>query len=342
MKVPNAGGGAAAPADSSTRYGLPVTSDTYSDLCNVTLHDISNLGGIVPSGNPISGAIGGVMDGFAQWLCDDGTKITGLSVAATDVIEAIPWVYPYAATFCAVESDITSPSKLKSLFSASGFSGIAGALLETQTSLQMSDHAPSSNSANVSGADDVPKDAGHGGIPATVFTYSPMMLYPPATMGLDYFGVWSTSIGNYDDTMTSARVQIAGQQAGSGNKVVAPPPTDRTVAVAKSEFYYDPNATDTIDKETKVSTDPAVVDNVLWNMRWRARLRRYHYFPGVAGQIDNIITNLFDPGVPAVVSTIIGGVLKGESPEDAIFGANGVSAINVNQIPSAASVPIFH
>jgi hypothetical protein len=325
MKSPDATSTKDAPNPADTRYGLPVTTDSYANLCKVVFNDVTTLGGIVPS-NPISGMLAGGLDkAGAQWFCDDGT-VNWVGIAGTTAVELGPYLIKPEASFVCSFTNIKSA--IGSLIGGASLGKKLGAALNAITPLPMSVAPP-----NDSGG-----PGGFGGIPASDNDYNPMKIYPKADMGLDYYGVWSTAIGNYDDTINSKRVQIAGQQAQSGNKVVADTPNDVGVSVARAEFYYSPGKGDT--KATETSVDPNPDHDVLWNMRWRARLRRYHYFPGAGGQVDAII-DLMNQGFQTIATNIVGGVLKGQSPSDIMKSMIG-SEVDVNSQSNTPSPTIFH
>ena len=306
-----------APNPPQTRYGLPVTSDTYADLCVAVFNDVTTLGGVIPA-NPLSGIVAFILDKSGQWFCDDGTA----SAIPTAIIEAAPFIPPFgpqSSVFCAIENDV--PKILKALSK-----GSLGAAENSMTPLPMSTNSPY----------DTGGSGGFGGVLKDTFTYSPMGLYPPAKMGLDYFGVWSTAIGDYDDTLSSSRTQIAGQQAQSGNKTVSAPPADVFVGVAKAEFYYDPEHGDTLDNETKMDLTNQPKD-VMWNMRWKARLRRYHYFPGADG-IGDAAIDLMNQGFDNVASAAVQALLSGKNPLTALLGPE----ISVNKLPSGGAPNMYH
>jgi hypothetical protein len=294
------------PADKQTRYGLPVESDTYADLCIASFNDISNLGGVIPA-NPISKFVSGALDWMSQWFCDDGTG----SAIPTVLIEDAPDVaFTQAVAFCIIQNDI--PKILKAL------KGGALKVNDAASQLPMSMDPP--------------------GVKKDNYSYSPMALYKPAKMGLDYFGVWSTAIGDYDDKLSSSRVQIAGQQGKSGTKIVSDPTVDVPdlyVGVSKAEFYYDPQKGDTTDKETKMTTANQPLD-VMWNMRWRARLRRYHYFPGADG-IGDAAIDLMNKGFASVASAAVSSLLNGKNPLTDLVGST-----SVNELPTKGAPDIFH
>lgn len=243
------------------RYGLPVQSDTYVDLCKVAFLDMTSLGGLIPGNIP--GAIAGVLNGAGNWFCDAG----GDSHTPTTVIE--------------VASDFLLPCALY------GFGSPVPALPGDMKDVGASNHSQ-----------------------------SPMKLIK-TKMGTDYFGVWSTAIGAYDEGRTPNRVQIAAVEAKKGNTVVAPLPSDVDMGVTRSEFYYDPRGngpgspTDTVSMETTITTSDTVpIHNCMWNMRWRARLRRYHVFPGPGGaglSLEAALNNIGGGIAGAALGTLLGG-----------------------------------
>lgn len=107
-------------------------------------------------------------------------------------------------------------------------------------------------------------------------------VYDAATLGDDYFAVWSFDWGNLQDQSDAAKgVNVAGWNKAKA----AGPSTFTKFGIAKAEFYYEPKPGDpkkwgkefseTLplglapdEKEGGLSTD------AMWNMRWRARLRR--------------------------------------------------------------------
>jgi len=241
-----------------------------------------------------------------QWFCDDATA----SKIPTVAIEAVPAVLgPQAVAFCVIEDDIGK---------------IISALKNGLVSVE-------------NAATPLPMSMAMPGIAGDDHTYSPMMLYAPATMGLDYYAVWSTVIGDYDDTLSSSRVSIAGQQAKTGSKVVSGYPADVYVGVAKAEFYYDPRSTsETTSQETTINLTGDQID-AMWNMRWRARLRRYHYFPGADGIIDKVI-DLMNTGFQNVASQAVQALLQGKNPWDTLIGP----ATTVTKLPTTAEPLIYH
>jgi hypothetical protein len=125
------------------------------------------------------------------------------------------------------------------------------------------------------------------------YTYSPMQLYDgdgegslKAKMGDGYFGVWATGLGVWSTDLEAATkgLKIAQQESHTGTAIGAAP-SDATIGVALGEFYYDPKDNESghgaQSNETKINIMDYPTHNVLWNMRWRARLRRFHGFPKI-------------------------------------------------------------
>jgi hypothetical protein len=93
----------------------------------------------------------------------------------------------------------------------------------------------------------------------------PMVIYPYAVNGDDYMAVWGLAVGqNADDTQAGIRVATWGHDVGA-------PTTAPVTMIAKAEFLYD---TQTAADVAADAQWPDIASNVMWNPRWRARLRR--------------------------------------------------------------------
>lgn len=290
--------------DTETRYGLPVSSEQYSNLCKVAIIDCSSLGGLASGSIP--GFIAGVLDHLGEWLCDAGADKNFWSKAIyTNILGVGNWAFPFPPT------------------------GLPLTCAEIEGR---------GNELPLSGPD----------IDDDNVKYSPMKLYSKATMGLDYFGIWSTAIGAYTDQNTNKKLQVAGQQATSGNKVVADLPYDVAIGVTRAEFYYDPKTDESGSgaqtDETTIDTSDIPMHNVMWNMRWRARLRRYHYFPGILGDGDRAlgaVLDLMNQGVTSVLTTVATDALNGMSPNDIMTSLLGQST-DVSKQDNTPASKIYH
>jgi hypothetical protein len=253
------------------RFGLPVMSDTYVDLCKVATLDVTALYGVIPG--VVSGVLGDALNEVGNWGCDAG----GDSKDPTHLIEHV--VSQPFATECTV---------------------YGGADL---------------------GTDALPGDMED--VSAKNHFQSPMKMIA-TKMGTDYFSVWSSAIGDYSDGLTPLRVAIAGLESKGGSTIVEPLADDAFIGVARAEFYYDPKVfpADTVSAETKIDTDDGIpIPNVMWNMRWRARLRRYHNFPGFGGPAASL---------EAALNTLTGG-LAGDALKKVLGGAGGVFGLEVSE-----------
>jgi hypothetical protein len=287
--------------NSDTRYGLPVSSDVYSNLCTVAFMDVTSVGGFI--GGSFPGAAAGLMDIAGNWFCDAG----GDPGWVTGVIE--------------VASSVALPCLVYGLGSP-------------VPSLPMS----RGNS----------QPFGDNPIPDSTVTYSPMKIYGPAKMGLDYYGVWSTAIGNFKEPVAN-QLQVAGLAASKfvpGVYTIANPPADAVLGLARAEFYYDPRpdevggGTGAQYNEMNISTgDTFPIHDVMWNMRWRARLRRYHYFPGLLGQADAVAT-LMNSNFGNVATGAVTALLNGQSVGD--FLKSMVGGTSVDSYTNTPTATIYH
>jgi hypothetical protein len=269
------------------RFGLPVMSDSYVDLCKVATLDVTALYGVIPG--VVSGVLGDAVNELGNWICDAG----GDSHDPTHLIEHV----------------VSQPFASECMVYGGGDLGL--------------DALPG-DMEDVSGKNHF---------------QSPMKMIN-TKMGTDYFGVWSTAIGNYSDGVTPLRVAIAGLESKSGNKVVAPLPDDAFVGVARAEFYYDPKVfpADTVTAETKIDNNDGIpIPNVMWNMRWRARLRRYHNFPGRGGSAASL---------EAALNSLSGGLAE-DALKKVMGGVGGVFGLDIsdNDVDSESNPPakgIYH
>jgi hypothetical protein len=279
--------------NTDTRYGLPVASDAYSNLCTVAFMDVTSVGGFI--GGSFPGAAAGLLDIAGEWFCDAGADphwvTTAVEFASSIALTCTVW----------------------------GF----GSPVPT---LPMS-------------GNDVDDDQ---------TTYSPMKIYGPAKMGLDYYGVWSTAIGNFKEPVAN-QLQVAGLAATKfipGVITVANPPADAVLGVARAEFYYDPRpdelggGTGSQYDEMNIDTgDSFPIHDVMWNMRWRARLRRYHYFPGILGQADAVAT-LMNSNFSNVATGAVTAMLNGQSVGD--FLSSMVGGTSVDSYTNTPTANIYH
>jgi hypothetical protein len=283
----------------NTRYGLPVQSDKYSNLCKVAIIYTTSGGGLIS----VPGFIDQILNYAGNWLCDAGAD-------SADVEYGIEYV-----------SDVILPCVLYGPFNP-------------VHSLPPSDDSCCSLAPATSSTD----------VDDSTFNQSPMALYQPAKMGLDYYGVWSTAVGGFKDVVTG-KVQIAGQQskAAASEHVVIPIPDDTPLGIAKAEFYYDPRPGDSKADEKEVQISEGFpLKACMWNMRWRARLRRYHNFPGLLGSAGN----LFDLNWSQAGKVGVASALNGDSPTEVLTNAEaalgGSQETQVDTYRNEPTTGIYH
>lgn len=97
-------------------------------------------------------------------------------------------------------------------------------------------------------------------------------IYKPARHGNDYFATWGFTTSSFIEREDRGEKGIAvatwqRQPAGSALSQAELDRSLRMVQVAKSEFYYDPRSGGPRDWD-------GIKEEALWNLRWRARLRR--------------------------------------------------------------------
>lgn len=156
-------------------------------------------------------------------------------------------------------------------------------------------------------------------------------VYEPALLGDDYFAVWSFVWGDLAEQSGAPRgVNVAGW-----NKAYAAgPDVWSKVGIAKSEFYYEPKPGDpkqwgksfgdTVPFGLGGKKEGGLVEEAMWNMRWRARLRRLRLpIPTAGGVLASKLGSKFTK-IP-----VIGEMLKwpgaklGEIVDDKVGGLIG-------------------
>lgn len=118
------------------------------------------------------------------------------------------------------------------------------------------------------------------------------MIYEPAVNGDDYFQVYGFVLGDNEAMRQNSDKRVEMPAWGKA-KIQPNTLTDNLekVGFAEAEFYYD-------QVNTKKLAWDDYKDDALWNMRWRARLRRFRLPTAMA--MDNINGMLGSvPGVPA-------------------------------------------
>jgi hypothetical protein len=135
---------------------------------------------------------------------------------------------------------------------------------------------------------------------AQMKSWSPKKIYDPALAGNDYFAVWSFVGGNLSSSADT------GIGIGALGSATPPAPGLWThTGFAKAEFYYDIGIGDFSFKysaqkdeaEAGPHEEPspqAIPGDSLWNLRWRARLRRFR--PPIA-PVGSLLANLFNNSV---------------------------------------------
>jgi hypothetical protein len=131
-------------------------------------------------------------------------------------------------------------------------------------------------------------------------SYSPKKVYPPAVCGNDYFAVWSFVDDAPPQSTADQMIQVASWGA-------AVPPSQSpwsTTGFAKAEFYFDrgmgefsfgqgANEPERPQVENSPDAPPGGVD-VMWNMRWRARLRRFRPpIVPIGSMLGEVLNNSF-------------------------------------------------
>jgi hypothetical protein len=140
--------------------------------------------------------------------------------------------------------------------------------------------------------DKLKNGVGGGGALGSTGGKTSKMVYAPAQNGDDYFQVYGFVVGDNDAMRQNARSRV--EMAGWGKAQIAPGALADTLekaGFAEAEFYYDQ-----VQSGQLAWAD--YKDEALWNMRWRARLRRFRLPTQTSlGAISGGLSGV--PGVPA-------------------------------------------
>ena len=282
---------AGTPVDASGRpkLGLPVREGDYAELCKKAGEFVGKVA-FAPFGGLgdwVASAVGGIVSSFPSYFCAAGGAVNVKAASDPAAMRAL------AQQQCDAKKNALS-GLAKKLFSVSDCVADATKSM-TQTLGQ--------------------KGAVGGAFDATGMT--PKVVIDDAVNGNDYFQVWSAVVG--DDAYV--KVAQKGVEIANWNKgKAAPPPAWGRVGFAQAEFYYAPKA----GQAGRAWADYR--DETMWNMRWRARLRRFHP-PGGQG-LGGLVGGLGSQLLGKLDSTMAGAL----SDADALtflMGGGGAQASTI-------------
>jgi hypothetical protein len=145
---------------------------------------------------------------------------------------------------------------------------------------------------------------------------SSLRVIDKADLGSDYFAVWSGVHGNWDST---AQRGVALATWGKG-KASTPGP-QATWALAEAEFYFDKHGKAGVtgggdlndwiqavkNRDPSAPLKQTFPEDAMWNMRWRARLRRVCWpNPGIGGLIADKLKGALTGGLTWLASETLG------------------------------------
>lgn len=247
------------------KFMLPTQNDDYANLCgragaNVVYAIgglVSLFAGLLPGGSIFAGALSSLFDSIAGMVASLVAK--------------------FEAFFC--EDDAGSLMKIAEMLVSGSGNGDPEAGLNAQCDKK----AKAENSkkdgpgGDVAAATKKCKDTlnrakkGSKGTDKATGAFAEACsktLYSGSDMLGQDFQNWGFSYGSYSDR-SGAIVSTANGKGGGG--VGATGANGADFQVAQSEFYYEPkSAGESQDAETSALGK----DNYMWNMRWRARLRK--------------------------------------------------------------------
>jgi hypothetical protein len=245
------------------RLGLPVQEEPFDKLCQRAGEMLGSLAfGFIPGLEYIGGLIGQLTGTFPGYFCG-GSGGGGASAANQKAT---------VKQQCA-DAKKTYDDLNKNNSSAKPF-----------------DQKKCEKDAN----DKIAKSGGSGGFGATGGKTS-KMVFAPARNGNDYFQVYGFVLGDNDAMHQNAQKRV--EMPAWGKAKIQPSAVTDTmekVGFAEAEFYFD--QVPGLKKTTSQSWDD-YKDEALWNMRWRARLRRFRLPTQISmDTINNALGSV--PGVP--------------------------------------------
>lgn len=324
-----AGGGTAAgsvetkKSSGPKRWGLPVQDDEYSVLCKKAGENVAHLvflpfkflpgfgdlmGGVMSFA---SSAVGSVVSFFPSYFCGDGGG-AGAAKGFSDKMKEklVGSSKAKVKDLCEERGKDIAKKNIKNKKD-----GLPLIPFDLTKCLEATDK--SFGAMEKPGAD---SSSGDGKTSKCV--------YEPATLGDDYFAIWGFGFGDLADQSDAAKgVNIAGWNKA---KAAGPSPFSK-IGLAKAEFYYEPKPGDpkhwgkdlagSIPFGLGGKSDGGLSEDAMWNMRWRARLRRLRLPIPAAGAILATKINSAIPKVP-----LFGDLLKwpagklGDLVDDKISG----------------------
>jgi hypothetical protein len=283
-------------AMSQTRVGLPVQDDDYKHLCKAaglfiveTLFQEASFfvpPALASAGQPVLSKFEGLVKTFMNWLTSHFSGFfCGLDTPPAD---ALPKDANHADSCTKAKLD----QKNKGLPPN-----------QRLTEAQCKKKADIINQVRQEGFKVKAADQGDGSADV------PKKVYGPAILGSDYYAIWSVVHGDWD-----SNAQRGVPIATWGGAHADGPGSDTSISIAEAEFYCDDGGVGEFTFAGGGNDAPqSFPDDAMWNMRWRARLRRVRFptpeFASLAGPyiskaIDKMQKDLGNAGkLPSVKRT---------------------------------------
>jgi hypothetical protein len=267
------------------RLGLPVQEDDYEFLCKKAGQYVGKLvfSPFGGFGNWVAGVVGDIVSTFPGFFCgDSGGGFSGGS--GSPVTDST--IDDLVKKGCDEKKDKLPKSKQKDF-------DMDKCMEEGKKDVQKELKKLGSKTGGSSSIDSSGKTS--------------KRVYDDAQNGDGYFQIWSIVVGDDEWPKKAEKgVQIAAWSKGSSMPQI---PWGK-VGFAQAEFYYDaPGAWDDMKEDA------------MWNMRWRARLRRVHV---PEGTVANILSGL-NGILGGKLASSITGVLGDPTIAAFIFGSGSQS-----------------
>lgn len=264
------------------KIGLPVQEGPYSELCRRAGQTVGNVvfSPFGSLGTWVGDLVGGLLSSFPAYFCAGGGVDASKAVPAQSLEAA-------AQQACQGQYDKLSPKDQSSF-----------------------DWGDCKKDQKKSMQKNLLKQGSFSGSSLDGSSMTPKVVFDRAQNGDGFFQVWSLATG--DDAWN--RRAAKGVEIAAWNKAKAPAPAVwGKVGFAQAEFWYVPKAS----QQNQPWSDYG--DDAMWNLRWRARLRRFHPSAMTGGLLGDLGSNLLDKLDGAAQSALgeaaVLGLMSGQSPQ---------------------------
>ena len=264
------------------KIGLPVQEGPYSELCRKAGETVGSVA-FAPFGSFgswVGDLVGGLVSTFPAYFCA-GSDVSAQGALPTQTLDGA------AQAACQAQYDKLSPKDQKSF-------DMSGCQKQQKQTMQQN----------------LQKQGSFSGTSLDGSKMTPKIVFDQAQNGDGYFQLWG--LVTADDAFTARAGK--GVEVAAWNKGKAPAPAAWGKAgFAQAEFWYVPKS----GQQNRPWTDYG--DDAMWNLRWRARLRRFRPSQMTGGLLGDLGGNLLDKldgaAQAALGDAAVMGMMSGQTPQ---------------------------